>query len=773
MPFVGNLDYAMQASGAKSGEGSSGIFENSSLFTGFLNIFRFFGPWTFWAKLLEDSYFPWVEKYDSFFFVTLSFVGPFLAITALFLNKTKKIYFFALLYILGLFLMKGAHFPFEGVNKFLVLKIPFMAAFRNSYEKFGLIALLGYSILLGRGMDCLYNLGKKYIGRKISRLLLFMLCFLLFGVYMWPYWTGDLIYQKSENKPGARVRIPKYYLEAKDWLRQDNEDFRLLSLPHQEGAAYNWDYGYVGSDDPATQVLERSLVAPINPLNNNLSYLDYLFASFLNNDPASQIAQARLSGWSNNKYLMLHHDLASKLNTPSILKSKDIKAGLDTSQYFSFVRSFGQLDFYKLENYYLPHIFAGERIFCFEGDAGALARAAGLKEIPQKSIFLENCSDEIKSKSDMIYYQTALSDNFDKIGRYGQVMQPVLEKSPMILKNKNSLDIDNIVENKQLENFDPNKQNFILEVPEGKYSFLVGEKEETQLLPDWRLTMDGKTMSADQFKFDSGWYIWPEELYFNGNKELSIEFSNNNNLLDNNWQSYEDDRFGKVYFQPIDGWENKAFYSLGTEIDQGESNFSLYLGEAAGEKPDIDNINNYFAMEYREAEKSANNFLLYSKLDKKAAYVFLLSNDINFTPARVKKLSLIRIWRPDILLWQKKTKSWSEPIITVNTKSSSKYKLSVEGVSSDYILYFAESYFPGWELTLHLADGSKIKLDESRHIKANSFANAWFIKAQDSRGESNYNIDIEFSQQGLILKGALISLLGLGLVVLFYLRIKK
>ena len=175
----------------------------------------------------------------------------------------------------------------------------------------------------------------------------------------------------------------------------------------------------------------------------------------------------------------------------------------------------------------------------------------------------------------------------------------------------------------------------------------------------------------------------------------------------------------------------------------------------------------------REAEKSANNFLLYSKLDKKAAYVFLLSNDINFTPARVKKLSLIRIWRPDILLWQKKTKSWSEPIITVNTKSSSKYKLSVEGVSSDYILYFAESYFPGWELTLHLADGSKIKLDESRHIKANSFANAWFIKAQDSRGESNYNIDIEFSQQGLILKGALISLLGLGLVVLFYLRIKK
>lgn len=324
----------------------------------FLKLFRLLGPWTFDIRY-GDFFFPWAWVYSTIPFLILGFIPPILVfIPFLAKQKNKIIFFFGPLFLLGLFLMKGIHSPLGQINKWLFLNIPFFVIFRNSYDKFGPIVVLSYAVLIGMGFNVLYVSLKKY-SKNLAKIIVGLLSFLIFVVYMWPFWTGDLIYLGGKIKPSARIKVPNYYYEAKEWLSQQQEEFKILSLPHQEGVCYDWEYGYVGSDDPTIHLFQHPILSPFNPGDEIISpYLSNLFE--LSTKPKRADNIARISGLTNIRYILLHNDINYHINTPNPeIKAEDIKFILNSQLGIYLEKTFSKLDLYKIsDKYFLPHIYA-------------------------------------------------------------------------------------------------------------------------------------------------------------------------------------------------------------------------------------------------------------------------------------------------------------------------------------------------------------------------------------------------------------------------------
>jgi hypothetical protein len=91
---------------------------------------------------------------------------------------------------------------------------------------------------------------KKIYRKILASTVLVVIAISLFVVYMFPFWTGEIIYPGGKNNASQRVEIPGYYYAAADWLNNQSGDFVCYSLPMTRlgYVAYTWDHGYYGSD---------------------------------------------------------------------------------------------------------------------------------------------------------------------------------------------------------------------------------------------------------------------------------------------------------------------------------------------------------------------------------------------------------------------------------------------------------------------------------------------------------------------------------------------
>jgi hypothetical protein len=247
---------------------------------------------------------------------------------------------------------------------------------------------LSYAVLIGTGFNVLYVSLKKY-SKNLAKIIVGIFSFLIFVVYMWPFWTGDLMYAGGKTKPSARVRIPDCYYEAKEWLSQQQEQFKILSLPHQEGVCYDWEYGYVGSDDPAIRLFQRPILTTYVPNDEIIgSYLSDLLGLFTKPGGSKNIA--KFLGLTNIRYVLLHNDLNYLINTPNPeIKSEDIGSILNSQEGIHLERSFDKLDFYKIsDGYFLPHIYTSITPTVVSGDIEALAPILETRYLDEKPLLI-------------------------------------------------------------------------------------------------------------------------------------------------------------------------------------------------------------------------------------------------------------------------------------------------------------------------------------------------------------------------------------------------
>lgn len=259
------------------------------------------------------------------------------------LKKTKSLYPFLILLFIGWFISKGSNPPFGyEFYKFIYSKVPLLQIFRNPYEKFGAIYLLGYSVFFAFGLIKF----SKFFGRfKIY----FVLLFLLFDIY-----SLSKIYFTDKYFPGIKqVEVPNYYSEITKAMEGNQRIIQLPLLPFPS-AKYTW--GFEG-EDPSMYLFDNPSISS----SVSMESMDKFYM---------KIGSALLGGYGNNmlgitntKYLILD-------------RGKNFGAGLGLSGYqrilsandkIGLIGTFGDLDFYEYKGPLVDYVYAVSNLVFVEG----------------------------------------------------------------------------------------------------------------------------------------------------------------------------------------------------------------------------------------------------------------------------------------------------------------------------------------------------------------------------------------------------------------------
>lgn len=214
-------------------------------------------------RLLQKGYFfdatAYSQIYSTITFQLISFIPPIFVLIGLvktLKNKgLKKNNFFVVLLVLGLVVSLGANPPFGWLFVWIFKHITPLQAFRNPFEKFGLVYILGYSPLFAYGLVYVFEKIKfKFLGLII---ILFLTC----GIYAWPMWTGRVL-TGIDKKIG--VKVPQYYEDLNTWLgNNDPQNYRLLMTPLKNGeaATFQWSDTIYNGVDPMHFILDRTAIS--------------------------------------------------------------------------------------------------------------------------------------------------------------------------------------------------------------------------------------------------------------------------------------------------------------------------------------------------------------------------------------------------------------------------------------------------------------------------------------------------------------------------------
>lgn len=352
-------------------------------------------------RLMHTGYFYedlYGKVYSSFIFVAVSWVIPIVSLFSI--QAFKKLTYFKFylgLFLISLFISLGSNFPTGWLFELLFTSIPYFQIFRNPYEKFGLIFLLAYIPFFAIGVLALSEKIAKLFRKDLIRYLspgatILLVC----GIFVWPMWTGIFA---GGYRINTWIKVPDYYKEANNWLNQQGGDFRLLHLPliPGDGIRYKWDHPYQGIE-PSEFLFNRSSIAQNIPFNKAyynvlLQRIGIFQPNIFGSDPDLTDSEFRSENlWEelaklNIRYIILHNDIDITFG--------GFKTPQETAQYLAnqdkvnFVKSFGQLDIYKVDiskNFAL--IYSDSGVVSYEKVNPTLYKAEIVAATPTNLYFL-------------------------------------------------------------------------------------------------------------------------------------------------------------------------------------------------------------------------------------------------------------------------------------------------------------------------------------------------------------------------------------------------
>jgi len=288
--------------------------------------------------------------YSTFFFQAISWLVPITAVFSIaYLRKIKILMFFLILFLLGLFVSLGSNPPLGYFFVLVFKRFSFLQAFRNPYEKFGLVLMLAYTPFFALGLYRLNKLAKKHFSNIVLYLIIFLVC----GVFVWPLWAGRF------SGKNAWTRVPGYYKEADVWLSADVEDGKIIQFPliGGDGVIYNWEHPYQGIEPGeflfTTSSIGRNVVA-------NKIYYNVLLQRFGNFAPYSfgpdpDISKSEFKSkelWQelaklNVRFIVFHNDIDDQFIGAGKTK-EDFRKYLSTQRNIKKVKTLGELDIYEV-----------------------------------------------------------------------------------------------------------------------------------------------------------------------------------------------------------------------------------------------------------------------------------------------------------------------------------------------------------------------------------------------------------------------------------------
>lgn len=288
--------------------------------------------------LKQKFYFESFSYWDFEFYKTLPFYISAIFVLGVFFYGVRKYKggknyrYLLFLALFSWFISKGTSAPF-GIHffRFLFKNFSFMGMLRNSYEKFGSVWVLSYSIFFALGLHLLslkFSIKYRII---FTAFVLFTAC----GTLVYPMWTGEIFSR------GLKVKVPKHYTEMNDYINSLGEDGRILMLPIKRGYGITFMLGD----------REYSGTSPVRSFFDN-TVLNFEF----NNDKFIDLVEKYIGGEDiykdleelNIQYILLNEDYLTSEDLSdfpiTLKKSEEI---LEEYSKIEYLKSFGSLSLYR------------------------------------------------------------------------------------------------------------------------------------------------------------------------------------------------------------------------------------------------------------------------------------------------------------------------------------------------------------------------------------------------------------------------------------------
>jgi len=336
----------------------------------------------------QPSYFFPISNYYHYLLspTIMSILVVLVFAVSLFKKKSKFEIFFLVLAWISVILASGTRPPFGFVYQFLWDRVPYFHIFRTT-NHFNLWTMISYSILLG----FLYQkLTKDRMCGLLSSLKFprfydfFIVSFLLISIFLsaWPLLSGNIYDQLQPHQ------IPQDYYDLREFLKNQEGDFRVMSLPMISWlAAYSWSAPF----DMQEILLDFSPKDTIvnmpgyydNLMQRELSDDDPLYAVayyYLSRSPADleamyskgeasspervayykelagkkAVKALRLMGV---RYLVVHQDYVVIYHGFPRVDISVLVKNIKDNKELNYVTSFGDLDVYEVDGFY-PRLYA-------------------------------------------------------------------------------------------------------------------------------------------------------------------------------------------------------------------------------------------------------------------------------------------------------------------------------------------------------------------------------------------------------------------------------
>ena len=693
------------------------------------------------AEFFENMHAVWGSFYHNPLVIFLTYLPTMLILYVLFLPKKPVIIKF-LLFMTGLtiFFSKGAAPPFGGISIFLVENIRILEALRNPFEKVGLLLPALFTPLIAYAFIVI---------KKPTLLLGICLTFILLG---WPIWTGKVFagpyLPQDRTGIGYKVEVPAYYDELNEFFNSQPEDFRVLVLPYNgEGITHTWAYGYSGVES-YNGLFNR----PMLSLSTNQEFLIPIMSQIEELLFSEKTQFSNMLSKLNIRYIILRSDvdIAFRNLTPP----EKLKAQLSQLSTIKYLRSFGKLDLYRVEDTtFMPKIYASNSMNSYSThNQSVYVNVAQNLHTDKSVVYVEN--KDLALVQDFTNKSLHLSEITEKTA--------YIKKDVLIPVNKYKVYRENVLAELPHTKYLPGdwQYPFMLLKENLLQTFNRSERDEVRdalyasskrLSEIYKLSQQAKDYSTTSHKYRE-LINQISDPYIYQSSEAQHEFSKHQVLLqminEQNSDAYLKSVLPEVQIRldgifkdglkilrrdrvsykypiyrlnlPSNGQYNVNFSYLDTSTQQVQP-FPL----DADSDDDYVLINNIHRANYSHSSfvaelNSGTNELVFSDDIRNAIYQ---------EPQISRQLSILE----DFPIQQVKTL----PEVIHRKISSVEYVVDVRNAQDPFILVFSEGFHPLWQATIN---GQKIP--SRNHFLVNQFANAWKI---DQKGD--YQVTLYFAAE--------------------------
>jgi hypothetical protein len=410
-----------------------------------------------------------------------------------------------------------------GFYMWLIKTVPGWVIVRTFYRKFAIVYDLFYSLSLGLSVYMLTisfhrrSREKKFVA-KVRQFILYLFIGLLIVPRGMPFLSGDIIHQPidSDTTITRNVVIPEYYIHLLNYLANESNSARILSLPLLNGA---WTFfksatgngSYIGLP-PARMLrgmyqisgitnlkreLENGLGSEIGAIAEKL-LMTKNYSSFKN---FLKITGTRFIIYDPSSFSILTPDRVGPVESIwgyGIFQTKSTVEELINSTGMKFIRNFSPIRLYELQDAY-PMVYVTDELVYFNGSLEYL-----LKSI------------DVFGDKMMAFYD---GDNMEVI-RKASVTILVNQNNLIVRRGNNSMGLP-VVEFKKVS---PVK--YIVNISNAHQPFIIvfsdtfhpgweiyrGELRDLEVLVKPSLTL----LHFRVNEYANGWYIDPKQIDLDG-----------------------------------------------------------------------------------------------------------------------------------------------------------------------------------------------------------------------------------------------------------------